>query len=585
MHRLELLLLTILSTMCPLLIQGEIPAEEIIENPCETPPHSEPEGETIQSLLETTDSITTTPSLEITPDIQQKNVPQPSLKVFEPVSLDEALTSTVYRQLEIKIAEWNVNFQRGVIQQAAGPFDTVFNDRFTDTAINDEQSMPLNIKSNLNAGIFNNLLGAFKKTRLGTIFRVDSDFTRINSEFRFITRQQPNQRVNLGNLIVGIEQALLRGGWYGIDYQNEKAAIRELDAVKYDVLQTISEKVRDTTVAYWNFVGAIKRLIINKEVLAAFERLKVNIQKLIDAQEAAAGEIFQVMASLEVKKNNVIAAQFNLYLTMQQLLFAMGALDEKLCCEDCEFDQIIEVFPEYPNIESDLKILSLQTNNLISFAMKARFDIQASLIREEVQSIILKGLKNNTLPQLNLFSEMATRDYKLGDKAKNLYSDLYFQHPQIDWRVGVSFSMPLCNDAAIGAYKQGWATLNQSIIQTQFIKEQIIRDVLITLKNQIDLALRIAEVNKSVKYYEKVVADQYEKLAAGFTTLFELISYENDLANTRLLQNDLYVEYNNNLANLRFFSGTLISLQECCGISIEDVTTIPLVDGLKGGCP
>ncbi|MFI0435029.1 MAG: TolC family protein [Parachlamydiaceae bacterium] len=497
-------------------------------------------------------------------------------KIFHPMSLDDALISTLYRQVEIKIAQWNIYFQKGVIQAAAGPFDPVFNDLYTDTAINDEEDFSSNTRSNLKASVFNNAFSAKKTTRLGSIFTLRSDFERTNSLFQALTGATPNQRYNLGSLALQVEQALLRGGWNGINYQNEKAAIRQLDAVKYDFLQTLSQKVLATANAYWNFVAAIKRLKVNQEVLERFEKLKISTQKLIDANEAAAGDLFQILASLEIKKNLVVAAQYTLYLTMQQLLFAIGAMDVKLSCDEVDFDQVIDVYPLFPNIESDLSSLSRQTNDLISYAMKERFDVQSALIMEEVSSLTLVGLKNDRLPQLNFFGEMVTSDYKLGHRAKNLYSDLRFDHPQMNWSVGLSFSAPLYNDAAIGAYKQGLATLNQNILQTQLIKEQLIRDVLTTLKNQMDLSLRIADVNQSVQYYEKVVADQNEKLAAGFTTLFELITYETDLADARLLQINLYTDYHTNLADLRYFSGTLIFLEDQRRITFGDLTKVPI---------
>ena len=102
-------------------------------------------------------------------------------KIFNPISLDDAIVSTIYRQIEIKIAQLNIAFQRGGIQAASGPFDPIFDDIYIDRAINDQQIFSYNLKSHLKASTFNNAFSATKTTRLGSIFTVRSDLERTNS--------------------------------------------------------------------------------------------------------------------------------------------------------------------------------------------------------------------------------------------------------------------------------------------------------------------------------------------------------------------------------------------------------------------
>lgn len=503
-------------------------------------------------------------------------------KIFKPISLPEAISSTIYRQLEIKIANMSVYRQRGAVQEAAGPFDLIFNDQFDELYIDDEEYIPLGIKSNLDGTVVNNTVSATKQTRIGTIVTVKSDLTKIHDELLFLVGELPAPRVSLADVMIRVEQALLRGGLgQGISFQREKAAKKELEAVKLDLFQVISEKVRDTAIAYWNFVASIKTLIINKNAEKEFEDLLKKVARLIEAKEAAAGDIIQVQASLAIKKRNRIFSANALYVAMKQLLFAMGAMDKNLTREDCDFDQIIEVFPEYPKVQSNINFLHEFTDYLTENALISRFDVLASLTREKVAELILDGLFNSTLPQLNVFTEMTTRDFKVRDDARHLDSALYFKHPEFDWKVGVSLSVPFSNDEAIGAYKQGSAVLNQTILQTLFLKEQLIRDVLVTLQTQIDLGAQIEEANKAVAYYEKVVANETEKLTAGFTTLFELISYKNSLTDSLLLQNILYNQYSQNIANLRFFSGTLLKIDPY-GIGVEELNSLPIPSPTNG---
>lgn len=507
-----------------------------------------------------------------------------SHKILRPISLEAALVSTIYKQLEIKIAEMGVYRQKGLIQSTAGPFDPVFNGIFDELVVDDEQFIPFGVKSNLGSTLFENQMNVVKKTRIGTVLTTSSNMSRVHDRLLFDLGQLPNSRLSLADVVVRVDQALLRGGLgEGIEFQKEKAAQLGLEAVEYDVLQTIALKVRDTALAYWSFIQAIKSLKINQDAERVFESLMVKIERLIEAKETAAGDILQVKASLAIKKRNTIAAEFNLYLTMKELLFAMGEMEENLLWDDCDFDHVVEALPEYLVIPSNINSLAFLTNKLVDHALSESFDVRASLIREGVASLILEGLGNDLLPELNVFGQVRTSDFKTGDDANHMYSALYFRHPQYDWKVGVSLSIPFANDAAEGAYKQGAAVLDQVILRTEFLKEQLIRDVLATVKNQVDLAAQVSEANKAVMYYQKVVANQFEKMSAGFTTLFELISYENSLIDTLLIQNNLYADYARNIANLRFFSATLLRTEDRCRVSFEDLMQPPFLAPIQKG--
>lgn len=502
---------------------------------------------------------------------------QEKIRVFQPVSLEKAITETIHQQLEIKFAKWNIYFQQGVIQTAAGPFDPVINDVFENTKTTDAQNLQANIKSDLNARLVSNVFTFEKRTRLGTLFTTRVDAAKVHNELAYTLGLIPDPHVSTGNVVIRVEQALLRGAFgEGLDAQREIAAKRELDAVKYDFLQTISQKVLDTVLGYWDFVGSIRALQIHLDTEKKFVDLEKKARFLAEQQEIAPADILQIQASLAIKRQTREAAVFRVYATMKQLLFDMGDISPEWSVEDCCFDQVVDVFPEYAPI-LDPSDLSRVYCCLVTRALEERFDIQAAAIREEVANTLLVGLANEQLPQFNVFGQVQRSDFKVGRKARGLFSALHMDHPQKDWTVGVSVSVPVYNDAAIGAYNQQYAIYNQRVIQTRFIKEQTIRDILVTLKNLTTLVQRIEEASLAVKTYQKVVENEFEKFKGGFGSVFNLIDFENRLSESRLLENALYADWSQEIARLRFYTGTLLKMQDYFDIAFESPATFPLL--------
>lgn len=515
---------------------------------------------------------------EIKPHEDNESHSKKTLKVFNPISLDEALGTTILRQLEIKISELDIPRQKGLIQERAGPFDMIINEEFDQVFMHDRQEFLFGIRSHINALQFDYHLDAIKQTRLGTILSVRTDMIQIHDKFDFLLGILPSPRLSLANIAVRVQQELLRGAFgEGLDVKREKAAKRELEAVIYDVMQTISAKVLDTAIAYWNFVFAIKNLKIQKDAEATFEELLENVGNLIEGDEAAPGDLVQVEATLAIKRRNRISAAYDLYFAMKQLMFAMGIMDESIDAESCDFDEIIDIFTEYPEIPADINDLYKATAALVENGLEKSFDIRASAVRQDVAALIVAGLGNDMLPALNVFSELEQQDFKTGGSARHFYSAGDYPRPQVNWKIGASLSVPFWNDAAIGAYKQGMAEYKKIVINTQFLKEQVLKNILQTAKNQVALAAEIEQANQAVTKFQTVVANETIKLSAGFTTLFELISYKNSLIDSLILQNLNYVQFSRNLANLRFYSATLLNVENCTLVNIEDLTKVPFI--------
>jgi len=159
-------------------------------------------------------------------------------------------------QKQIQISFLNITNQAGVLRQSGGPFDPTLNqtaaDILSNTILKNPPTNPptrLHFKSNdfLTSGTLQ------KQTRSGTLFSLSGTYEYFNSEKHKVPPARASQVVFL------IDQPLLRNFQYGLNRQIELSNSLELQAVKWDTLQTVSTTILNTITAYWKWSPPAKR--------------------------------------------------------------------------------------------------------------------------------------------------------------------------------------------------------------------------------------------------------------------------------------------------------------------------------------
>ena len=499
-------------------------------------------------------------------------------------SLKTAITKTLELEKSIQISVWNVEDSRGVLQESAGPFDTRLD---ADAAYDLARG-----RENLSAGVASTSTNGVPSPAPDYISLDDhlwmtdtalNKKTRVGTTFFFSAQSLKEQHMSPSVLITfQVEQPLLRNFMYGIDTQTEKANRLELTAVKWDTLNFISLRILETVYRYWDVVAAEKMLVIQQEAEARLERLVAQTRSLIQGSQLAASDIEQPLARLAVQRGNRIAAEQDLYAAKELLLLAMGEINE-------ESPTSVRAHALRLNMDFPLHLYSgdsiqKSSEDLIHHAFHTRFDILAAELRESKASTLVKGARNQTLPEVNIFGNINKKNNVAGTSLPNdpFYNLSTFgivpgayEH---DWMVGVRLSIPFHNDEAIGFERQQVAMRYQNILQTQLLKQTTVSSILQSINNQILLELQLQTAREAVKKYEEIVRNETEKLNAGYSTVFVLVDFEERLtsAETTLLSiNNMLLK---NLAVLRYQTGTLLLVDSPDGrISVNDVTTYPFL--------
>ena len=383
----------------------------------------------------------------------------------KPLTLKEAILKNLLLQPSIKIALFNIGIQQGIAQSSASPFDPVVNSQLFHTysrdLLNLDQNLnSLNLGQNLTpiAGIAganplgitpvvptpaqqqamcscpsdsscmfqssqssqntatttNNTtnqsvcpppihthlqahettahLDVSKRTRDGLRMQFSIDIDQFHNPIFCPTR------LNVGRATVEVDQPLLRGRRYSLDYMTELANHQEINAIRYDTLQTISTQVLNTINAYWDTLTAKKVLIAQRE---SEERLKVivdNVKFLIQRGQLAISDLLQPLAQLSAQIVSRVQAEQTYFDIQQTLRFEMGEWDELQPCERKEF----EIADDFPTSHVNPIAFPSIFCHLFPAVFNQRFDIQASMMREGVATLLLKRPKNFELPQLDV---------------------------------------------------------------------------------------------------------------------------------------------------------------------------------------
>jgi len=490
------------------------------------------------------------------------------LTTVENLSLAQALANTVENQMEVQIAEIKVEAQVGLAMQAGGPFDPLIQASLTSTSINDLQDPCLGLRTH-RKGYINTLKADItKKTRCGTQFSLEA---RIDQEKDFFICPF---KTNIASLSFNIVQPILRNYGCGLDTTKEIAEKIEVQAAYFDALQTISEKIFNTSVQYWETVAAKKAVVINQEALERLQKLSADIDKLIAEDQMARMEKNQPLEKILFRQLAILQTKQLYFSNIQFLKLAMGSVNPT----SCKVEDLL-LTDDYPKLHLDIYKFQDIFCDLMEYAIHNRYNILASTLREREAAVLVSGAANSTLPEVDVIAGVKTTDFTRRCQANNFLSPIVMSNPQTEWTIGLSISVPFYNVQAEGLLEQRRAEQMEVIYNTQFLMQDTITNLSAALSDHYALALEVDKASERAKVTQKLIEDERKKLPFGFSNLFILLDYEDRLTDALQQHNDIYKSYLQNIARLRFFTGTLLR-RDCCfnNIEVVDVTTLPGVD-------
>jgi outer membrane protein TolC len=479
-----------------------------------------------------------------------------------PLSLEEALSTALANNLELVSAKKDPLIAEQQIQVAHAPFDAVAgasagfsqfdsDEVFTDNisgvslpSVPSDRTTPVasaRLDHLLNYGANYSLVYDYQDPD-GTDVRIDSSTGALTSVSTANTAQgftlEYNQPLllGLGKEVNMIDLTLARSG---------------LDISREDLRLSAMQTLNGVEDAYWDVLAAREQLRISGLSLdRANDLLELN-RKKVEVGTLAPIEITQAEAGVASQEEGVILAETTLENAEDALLRLMAVPDSSPL-----WDQSLQL-TDRPSYEPQ----DLDLDASIAKGLEHRPEIIVARQQLKDNELSERVARKNTRHQLDLqarISPEAQSDFDQVFQSQAFTSNTTTDTSTTDWSLGLLYRYPLRNRQAKANYAIARLTTEKGIAGIQQAEQTIRVDVRTAVRNVDSGVQRVEAARKNVELQQKKLDAEQKKFENGMSTSFEVLTFQNDLANAELAEIRARLDYIKSLAALESATGTLL---------------------------
>jgi outer membrane protein len=473
----------------------------------------------------------------------------------KPISLSDALNSTLAHHPLLETQKWEVESARGAKRQVSGQFDTVFQNQFgqlnqvTPLSQADRSQLPdgLQVGQSINASTGYNF-NVSRLLRNGVSL----------SSYVSMTRRSDNLVNLLGdsNSQMGVQVVvpLLRNRGLNVAAATESAAGAEVASRQLDLQQAREQVVVNTATSYWRLVAAKQNLNVASGSEERGRLLLETVRALIAADHLPRNEIYEVQANLADRTANRIAAEQEVNRARVQLGLDMGLAPDEL-------QTIGDPLEAFPSVDKTIR--ALNDDSLTYYEQLAgtrRADIEALERRESAAKTLFLGAQNAVQPHVDFQFATGYSQVRDGGDASRFFGSLFTSLHRPNFQTGIVYQFSHNNDFAKGQLQQAQAKLREATLQKSELQRQVTAAVTVAWQNVRTSILRLQSTNEAVEAFQRTLAGEQEKFGLGQSSLTELLTVEDRLTVALSSQVDAQAGYVLALAGLRLATGTLFPL-------------------------
>ena len=446
------------------------------------------------------------------------------------LTLDEAVRTTLQRDLAIQRQIRQVRGSEGALTAAQGTFDLVF----TSSLVVSRERSPLSeLQQAQFGGITETLtdasayeLGLQRMFRSGLTIQSGLAVTRSTLDLRGPAEALADLPAlptsNTARLSVRFSQPLLRGRGLTATAAPERAAALRADAERSRLQQTTADRVLVAVTAYWAYVVAWQTHAIRIASEDRARRLFEETHTLIEADQRPAADLDQLRADLADKAAARVQAEQAVFAARQNLGRAMGlshAESRRLSPPTAALPTTARLdFDALPDVEV-----------LIDVALTHRADVQAVQAQTEATRQLRAAARRNRQAALDLDLSLGYTGLSQGADLHRYVSPLAENVGGLNVRAALRYVIPFNNRAAQGAYAQRQAAYDARRIAQDDLARQVALNVSIAYEDVAagHHALRLTE--DAIGHHRQALENERLKFQQGFSTLFNVILFQDRL--------------------------------------------------------
>jgi outer membrane protein len=467
------------------------------------------------------------------------------------------------------LAEAHLLNARGAFSVQRGTFDTIVS---ASAGHVDSRTPELGFLAQRET-MLTSTLSLSQELRSGLTFtpEVDLDSVTENAALSGVTSGPLAGIVNTGTVSFTLRQPLLRGRGSAAADAGERAARREAEAAALDLRYTTTQRILTVTDQYWTAVAARLGLDILRSNETSERQLLVTTRRLIAADITPAAEAVQLEADLAAAEAARIAGESALFKARQDLGREIGLAG----AATATLAPPADAFPELAPLSLDTSAAS----RFVAGALRARADVQAARRRREEADILRLQAENALLPQLDLVLRPSYSGVMGGGGPLAYLAPLVNQIPGVSSSLSLTLTWPVRNDTAWGQLFEARATVQQNAALLDQLEKSVGTDVPSAADAVARSSQQLERARRSVELFTRAVANEERKLAAGSSTLLDVITQRNRLLTAEQTAVSAGLTLALALAQLRFVTGTLLAADgDRQSFDWQHLTTVPTAE-------
>ncbi len=303
------------------------------------------------------------------------------------------------------------------------------------------------------------------------------------------------------------------------------------------------EEVATAIARYYELIFSVSNVEVLRIALAqAEELLRVNRAKF-EAGVLPQLDVLQAQADVADRQQAVIFALQQVEGASDLLRLQLAEIDTPCPVSLRPLDR--PRVPEY----------ALRECVFLDEAVAFRPEMEQAQVEISRQHLNVKVANNQTLPQLDVFGSYTptgASDSRLASlrEAGRTRTE--------DWSVGVQWNYPLQNREARFRFHQAEKRVDQAFIRLQQIRNDIVLQVRDAIRGVETNGASIDVARTAVEFNRAKVEAALQRQAVGLVTSTDVLEFQRDLANARILLLRSVIDYNTSIIDLERAKGTLL---------------------------
>ena len=393
----------------------------------------------------------------------------------------------------------------------------------------------------------------------------DYELTMDNNKNQSSSSRTSLNPIYSSDLALTVTQPLLKD--FGIDLNKREIYIAKNDQKISDhqFTEKVIATIAETENIYWDLVFSIEDLKVKETSLQRARDLEKQVKAQVDVGTLAELEILQA-------KSNVASREERL-LNAQNLIDDNG--DNLKSILNFSFDSeegLKEIIP------ADSPVFEPGAENSLEEALKTalihRPDLLAKKMELENRNIEAKYNENQTLPTLDLVGSLGLNGLSGDSSTKNgSYDSALSEASSTDfrlWQFGINLSYPLGNRAAKSKLAIKRLEVAQLLLNIKDLEKTIVVEVREAHRQIKTDIKRVQATRVARKLAEEKLNAEEKKFKVGLSTSFNVLEFQEDLAEEQSNEIKAVIDYNKSLNRLNQVMARTLEAHDIKLFSKED---------------